>query len=210
MIYCTYELTVSDMRLVLSADACVMFEHANENVSFGTPKCWDDTFLSRINIEEYSIYHVSGVMMRYGNYNRLTDHGGVWRLMDIPKGQFDGAYMTPEGKVYLGISVGYGKDAFLSYIASTIILFPRTYAPDCNCIFQQFKSDSITFTNEDADKSLQALVKTFNGAIALKYSTKNGGSMTVFAEKPAEIFLQSDLTKWPRYNSETVFRKGIL
>ena len=212
MIDCIYTMHMDAEKnnLQLHADACISFNHSDfETIHLGTPKCWDETILQRIEIDSYSIIHICGKLVLHGQYNAVTDYGKIWKLFDNPKGIFDDSYASNRGKVYFGILQGNGRECFLSNISAWIILLPKKEQLDPNIVFSQFKKDKVEFIGVDAGRSLEELTRTVPGSIAFLYSRSNGGSLYISGTIAQNIFLPSDLREWPTHNPELLYRKGL-
>lgn len=46
-------------------------EFKEEYLAAITPSCWDETLVSKINLNAYHIYHIYGMQMLHGCYNRI-------------------------------------------------------------------------------------------------------------------------------------------
>lgn len=182
----------------------------DEAFRVGTPKCWDETFLQRVDIESYSILHICVERIEHGCYNAVTDYGKVWKLFKIPKGDFDGSYFTDRGKVYFGIKRGFGKECFQSDTSPIMFLFPKGLEVDYNKILIQFRDNKVDSSNsEEAKRSMRELAESIPGSIALIYGWGSGGWLTIYGEKAGSIFVHEDLARWPAYNPELIFRRNM-
>ena len=72
----------------LSADLTVIFDSADcEDYSPGTPSLWDEYLLSKIDIENYDVFHLFAYIIDRNKQNRITDWKKVWGLSEITEGQ---------------------------------------------------------------------------------------------------------------------------
>lgn len=210
MLEISYNLKQKKSRVKISADVCIQFEtYGEESYCIGTPQCWDDTFLSRINIEDYDVYHICYCLVRSGKYNSITDHKKIWGLLGAAHGLFDGTYLTNNGKVYFGISCGHGEECFKSDASAIIILLPKQTQICPNDIFDLFKKESCEFYDKGTDAILSTIAAWLRDSIVLRYTYVNEISMSIFGSGAEKIFNQSDIRTWQMCDPPLVFRKGL-
>lgn len=208
--HCEYRLHSDHKSIILDGDCEIEFEYSdNEIIRLGTPKCWDDALLSRLDFEELSIYHICGTLMEHGRYNAVTDHRKIWGLNHLEKGLYDNSYMVKNGKVYFGITQGKGKDCFLSDTSSTMLLVPDRCELDPNEVFLLFKDKEVEFRKSDVVESLKTLIDIVPDLIALHYSAFNGAKLYILNQSIEGLLKESDLMSWPKNNVEIVIRKGL-
>lgn len=83
MLEISYDLEQKTSYAKILADMCIQFETCGEeDYSIGTPKCWDDAFLNRVNIDDYDVYHICYCLVRTGSYNSVTDYKKIWGLTE--------------------------------------------------------------------------------------------------------------------------------
>lgn len=211
MLEISYDLEQKISYAKILADMCVQFEtYGEEDYSIGTPQCWDDTFLNRVNIDDYDVYHICYCLVRTGSYNSVTDYKKIWGLTGVSTGLFDGTYLTENGKVYFGISCGRGEKCFRSDASSIIILLPKRTPICMEDIFNLFKIKSCEFFDGSTDVALSTIAEWLKGSIVLRYAWSNEVSLTIFGHDAEKIFNQSDIRTWQMSDSGLVFRKGLL
>lgn len=211
IIHCDYQLVQDDCAILLSGGMAFEPESPDDEVfPIGTPKCWDETFLQRVDIESYSILHICMKCIEHGWYNTVTDYGKVWKLFKVPKGDFDGSYFTDSGKVYFGIKRGFGEKSFLSDTSPILLMLPKGLDVDYNRIYSSFRDNKVDFSDSEQSKhSMHVLAESISGAIALIYGWGSGGWLTIYGKNIGSIFVQEDLRKWPVVNPELVFRRNL-
>ena len=210
MLEISYDLEQKISYAKILADMCIQFEtYGEEDYSIGTPQCWDDTFLNRVNIDDYDVYHICYCLVLTGSYNSVTDYKKIWGLTGVSTGLFDGTYLTENGKVYFGISCGYGEKCFRSDTSSIIILMPKCTQICVDDIFNLFKTRNCEFSGRSTDDALSTIAEWLKGSIVLRYSWNDEVSMTIFGHDAEKIFNQSDMRTWHMSDSGLVFRKGL-
>ncbi len=211
MIRCKYSVHIDLNEIQLYSDICVQYEHSDcESVLFGTPKCWDDTLLNRLDIDSYRIIHVCGKLIPYGFFNRVTDHGGIWKIYNIQKGEFEKTYLCEKGKVYFGTKTGIGRECFLSDYSAIIILLPEKCTLDLNDLYNLFKEEKVEFRFDDVVSVLKKIAKSNSDIIVLRYSANHGGSLSIFCDKTDGLIYEDDLNSWPTLDPELTYRNGLL
>ena len=211
IVHCEYQLYQGDRVSILGGGMAYEPEDPfDEAIPFGTPKCWDETFLQRVNMEKYTILHICGKLVAHGCYNAVTDHGKVWKLTGISEGDFDGSYHMERGKVYCGIQQGEGERAFLSDASATILLLPKGTEAGLRRLLLPFQENRVEdYTGAEAARSMQGLAECISGSIALVYSMGHGGWLTMYGENVETISTHNDLDAWPTCDPELVFRRGL-
>lgn len=210
MLEISYDLEQKISYAKILADMCIQFEtYGEENYSIGTPQCWDDTFLNRVNIEDYDVYHICYCLVRTGSYNSVTDYKKIRGLTGVATVLFDGTYLTENGKVYFGISCGYGEECFRSDTSSIMILLPKRTPLCMKEIFNLFKMNNCTFFDRSTGDVLSMISEWLKDSIVLRYAWANEISMTIFGHDAERIFNQSDIRTWQTSDSGLVFRKGL-
>lgn len=211
MLEISYDLEQKTSYAKILADMCIQFDtYGEEDYNIGTPQCWDDMFLNRVNIDDYDVYHICYCLVRTGSYNSVTDYKKIWGLTGVSTGLFDGTYLTENGKVYFGISCGRGEKCFRSDASSIIILLPKRTPICMEDIFNLFKIKSCEFFDGSTDVALSTIAEWLKGSIVLRYVWSNEVSMTIFGHDAEKIFNQSDIRTWQMSDSGLVFRKGLL
>lgn len=190
----------------LRVDSIVHFDDKTESYSNGTPLCWDLSFLSRICIENYSIYHICIKTISNGNYNSVTDFKKIWKLNGIKQGIYDNSYLNKSGKVYLGITQAQGIDGFMLNHSSLIVLVPKDNTFHVAEIFNLFAKVEYDFILGVNNTLLLKLYSSTTGAIVLYYCTTNETSLTIVGKNAENLFSNSDILNWEAKRSDSIYR----
>ena len=211
MIICKYELRKSPSCVTLSANASVLFDKPDsETILFGTPKCFDNTLVQRLAIEEFYIIHICGKFVACGFYNSITDYKGIWKMNGLSKGEFEGSYITQNGKVYFGIKRGEGKTCFFSDTSAIMLLVPKPLLLKNEDIFRFFKNNEVDFSDRtEINKTLYQLVEFCNGALAIHYDVSGERAIALIGAGCDTIFTEDDFKNWPVIDPELICRKGL-
>lgn len=208
MLFCKYNLCIDSERLMISCKRYFVYESPYDDPPMvGSPKCWDDTFFNRININNYAIYHICGKLVFSGSYNSVSDFKKIWKLANIQKGEFEGSYFTEKGKVYFGITKGYGEESFYSSDSSIMVLLPKEMRLDYFEVFSEFEKNKVEFLYGDATPCLKHLAERYKDSFVLYYIFDDGDNLTVFGSNCGRMFVQSDLKDWPTVDPILVYRK---
>lgn len=195
----------------LTASACLQFDSPNaEDYSIGTPQCWDDAFLSKVNIDKYKIFHVCYKLVARGLHNSVTDRKAVWGLNGIPQGKYTDAYNTDAGKLYIGVTCGQGESCFRSDISTVIVLIPHETPTSGKDIGEMFTNTRCDFSTESRNFILKSITEQVNGSIALAYSFADIICLEVFGLCSDNFFSESDISAWPSSDPALVYRKGLM
>lgn len=212
MIICKYELRINSSSVTLSANASLLFDKpGSETINFGTPKCFDNTLIQRLAIEEFSIIHICSKFIAHGFYNSITDYKGIWNMIGLSRGEFDGSYITKKGKVYFGIKCGKGKTCFFSDTSAIMLLVPNELQINNEDIFQRFKKNKVDFSDRaEINKTLHELVESCQGTLAIHYDVGGERAIDLFGIGCKTIFKEDDFKKWPTHDPELIYRKGLV
>lgn len=200
MIYDTFKMETQTDYVKLSAEAIIQFKDVRDELygqcfSFGTPKCWDDAFLEKINILLYDIYYLCTSTVSLGNYNSVTDYKKVWGLIDITPGIYDNSYLIQRGKVYFGIKQVSGKNGFLSAISPTLILVPKEKTILSKEIFNIFERNEFDFLSDYTD-GYNLIFSEIQRLIPNSILLRCGDGLNIYGKDIEKLFTANDIQKW--------------
>jgi len=211
MVFCTFELQTQPSETVLSANAVIAFDKPDiECIPLGTPKCWDETLLKRIDIDQYHILHICGRLILHGFHNSVTDHRNIWGLNNISRGSFEASYLTEKGKVYFGIKHGEGKACFLSDDSAIMLLLPKGCKLSDEEIMMRFQKNHVQFFSDESqniNKCLRELVEVYKGMLAIHYDIFGERSIALFGKGSEKLFTEADFVNWTKNDPELIYRK---
>lgn len=183
-------------------------EFKEEYLAAITPSCWDETLVSKINLNAYHIYHIYGMQMLHGCYNRISDYKGVCKLSNRPVGIYENAYITPDGKVYWGMSSTLGIEGFYSDISSILIICPQMSNEQCNRIFSVFKKNNYNFSIPASCGLLESISFCCPQSIILSYSSTNESNLIIYPGDTDLDLTESDCMRWEfSVDVQPVFRR---
>ena len=192
----------------LTADSWLQFENdLDEDYTPGTPKCWDDTLMQRIPMDEFDVYHICVHTVAHGAHNRITDYKKVWGLQNITPGIYDGQYDCSRGRAYFGITKNPAAEGFRLPTSSLMMLLPNSQALDPEVLFSLFQSRSFDFTdlhNREIFRDIQNLIP---GSLVLYYAAEQPTLSIWGCEQ--DLFTLQNIKDWNASESPAVYRTPL-
>lgn len=135
--YHSYVLNINDDSLKVSADYNVQFE-THEEIYFIEPPKKLVQFISKIfNSSNFDFYKVYFKPMEISKVNRITDYRGIWGLLSLPTGIFNGSCVSTTQKIYFGLDAA--QDAMVSSKSNFIICCPKSSGLTAETVFSFIK-----------------------------------------------------------------------
>lgn len=210
LVYDSYKLQKKANYIKVMADVSVEYVFSdNEVYVIGTPSCWDECILKRINISQYNMFHLCITTVHNGKYNRITDYKKIWGLNHLPIGEYENSYITEKGKVYYGSIHSSPQESFYADYSSLIILVPTIQFFDPNIVFQYLFVHNFDFVTMVDDKICDEIQKLVPGSIVLCFCSDDEISLSVFGAQMEDLFVMDDVKSWGRENTFPVFRRSI-
>ena len=126
--FSNYNVKRGDNFFILSCSTILQYENEHDESYQGgwfgaiTPSCWDDAIIKKMGRDQYYVYHLYGIQLNHGCYNKLSDFKGIHKLSNRPVGVYEDSYITSNGKVYAGMSCAFGIDGFFSDVSPFLII----------------------------------------------------------------------------------------
>ena len=192
----------------LTADSLLQLEHVfDEDYMPGTPKCWDDTLIKRIPMDDFDVYHICVLTIACGAYNRITDYKKIWGLQNIAPGIYDGQYDCSRGRVYLGITKKPAATGFRLPISSLMLLLPNCQTLDPEILFSLFRNCLFDFTDTHYRGIFCDMQNLIPNSLVLYYSAEQPTLSIWGCER--DLFTLQDEEDWNVSESLAVYRMPI-
>lgn len=178
----------------------------NENFLLGTPKCWDDTLLERITIDNYDIYFLCAHIVPYSKVSRITDYRKIWGLCNLPQGIYENAYDNEYGRVYFGIVKTDGTKGFRIGISPFILLVPKGQNFSSERLFCCFLNEKYDFDEDISLNVISKIKQIIPDGILLHYCVLPQISLSIYGNDVHMLFDEQDCLQWENRKTEPVYK----
>lgn len=168
--YHSYVLNVNDDSLKVSADYNVQFE-THEEIYFIEPPPQLVQFISKIfNSSNFDFYKAYFKPMEISKVNRITDYRGIWGLLSLPTGIFNGSCVSTTQKIYFGLDAA--QDAMVSSKSNFIICCPKSSGLTAETVFSFIKKLPAESFNS-VDVLSKGIYRQDSNLYIINWDTKN-------------------------------------
>ena len=207
-----YRLEKLNYGLKLHVDFSLVFQHQKEEfepVTIGTPKCWDDSFLNRVNIYEFNIYFLCVHFVPFNRVNRVTDYKTIWGLCNLSQGIYENAYDIEKGRIYFGITEANGEIGFKSNISPILLLVPKNQDFSIEKLFDCFMEEKYNFTDDFTSSLLMQIEQVAPDSIILHYCVFPTISLSIYGKGTQNLFNEQDILQWENCKTVAIYKRFL-
>lgn len=200
-----YSLNKGCNYAIVSADYYLCTSDEQGEFVLGTPQCWDEAISSKINFEQYNIYHIYSYTLEKSKVSRITDHKGIWGLTGLPHGTYSTYYDIKDVRIYIGVCIGHGVIDFKDNNASLELLLPKYLQISEAQIVEMIFDD---FSNLLTAPSLQSLLKLQSklpDSLLLFYDFQQDAQLVIVGEKAEMLFEKTDCDQWENCDTDPCY-----
>lgn len=180
-----------------------------EHITIGTPKCWDESFLSRIKIDNFDIYFLCTCFVPHNRVNRITEYKRIWGLCNLSQGIYENTYDIDKGKIYFGIVKSNGENGFKSNTSPIMLLVPKTQDFSIDRLFDCFIEEKYNFIDDLTQSFLMRINQIVPNSILLRYCVSPTISLSIYGKNMQNLFNEQDVLQWEHCDTVATY-KGFL
>lgn len=202
-----YTLESNCDYLKLSVETLLEIPNAgNEDFLLGTPKCWDETLLERLSIDQYDIYFLCAHFVPHNEVSRITDYRKIWGLCNLLPGNYENAYDNEHGRIYFGIVKTDGAKGFSIGISPFLLLVPKGRNFTLEHLFHCFLEEKYNFEGDISLSLISRIKQVIHDGILLHYCIFPQISLSIYGKDVQMLFDEQDCLEWENRKTVPVYK----